>query len=436
MLFFYIILSMMTIALPTLCRTCTHSFQDRPETARCPVCGSVRLLSHPELNELHLAHIDCDSFFATVEKRDNPQLKDKPVVVGGRHRGVVAAACYVARLYGIRSAMPMQQALKLCPDLVIVPPAHDKYKTVGQAVRNLMFEATPLVEPLSIDEAYLDLSGTEALHGGSPARTLVRLIKRIEDEIGITASVGLSYNKSLAKLSSDLDKPRGFAILGRAEAKDYLTDKPVKMIYGVGAAMERTLASDGIATIGQLRHFEKIDLMRAYGAMGARLYHFAHAEDDRPVTPESETKSVSNEITLDANLHSFDALKEVLRPICEKVAQRMQKNDFVGRTVTLKMKTTGFKVLTRSKQLPRPTNLADPLFEMSCSLLEPLCDGRSYRLIGTGFSNLDTANSQPIADSPDLFMLADHQKEQRSAKAIAEIRKKYGGAAIVKGRLL
>ncbi|GGF60356.1 DNA polymerase IV [Terasakiella brassicae] len=425
----------MTKRLPTLCRDCAHSFEDRPDSQRCPKCGSVRLLSHPELNNLYIAHIDCDSFFATVEKRDNPALKDKPVVVGGRHRGVVAAACYIARIYGVRSAMPMMRALKLCPDLVVVPPSKGKYGQVGREVRNLMFEATPMVEPLSIDEAFLDLSGTEALHGGSPARTLVRLIKRIETEIGITASVGLSYNKSLAKLASDLDKPRGFAILGRSEALDYLTDKPVKMIFGVGAAMEKKLASDGIATIGQLRAFEKIDLMRQYGAIGARLYHFCRAEDDRKVTPQSETKSVSNEVTLDENLHSFSDLKRELYPLCQKISERMKKAELAGRTVTLKLKTTGFRNITRSRQLPHPTQSAEELFNCSVDLLEPLCDGRSYRLIGTGFSMLQDSNRvTPVA--PDLFDMAESQKDQRSEKAIEEIRRKYGGNAIVKGRLL
>ncbi|NVK17638.1 MAG: DNA polymerase IV [Methylocystaceae bacterium] len=421
--------------LPTLCRDCAHSFDDRPETQRCPVCGSVRLLSHPELNDLHIAHIDCDSFFATIEKRDNPELKDKPIAVGGRHRGVVAAACYIARIYGVRSAMPMMQALKLCPDLVVVPPSKGKYGEVGREVRNLMFEATPMVEPLSIDEAFLDLSGTEALHGGSPARTLVRLIKRIETEIGVTASVGLSYNKSLAKLASDLDKPRGFAILGRAEAKDYLEDKPVKMIFGVGAAMEKKLASDGIATIGQLRAFEKVDLMRAYGAIGARLYHFCRAEDERPVTPESETKSISNETTLDENLHSYKELSDILYPLCEKIGQRMKKANLAGRTVTLKVKTTGFRNITRSRQLPHPTQSGEVLFKTSCELLEPLCDGRSYRLIGSGFSMLEDADKVTPAP-PDLFELAEQQKDARSEKAIEEIRQKYGGDAIFKGRLL
>jgi len=425
----------MTKRLPTLCRDCAHSFEDRPDSQRCPKCGSVRLLSHPELNSLHIAHIDCDSFFATVEKRDNPALKDKPVVVGGRHRGVVAAACYIARIYGVRSAMPMMRALKLCPDLVVVPPSKGKYGQVGREVRNLMFDVTPMVEPLSIDEAFLDLSGTEALHGGSPARTLVRLIKRIETEIGITASVGLSYNKSLAKLASDLDKPRGFAILGRSEAMDYLTDKPVKMIFGVGAAMEKKLASDGIATIGQLRAFEKIDLMRQYGAIGARLYHFCRAEDDRKVTPESETKSVSNEVTLDENLHSFSDLKQELYPLCQKISERMKKAELAGRTVTLKLKTTGFRNITRSRQLPHPTQSAEELFNCSVDLLEPLCDGRSYRLIGTGFSMLQDSNQvDPVA--PDLFDMAESQKDQRSEKAIEEIRRKYGGNSIVKGRLL
>lgn len=424
------------IFLPTLCRDCAHSFDQKPQSMRCPVCGSTRLLSHPELNQLSIAHIDCDSFFATVEKRDNPALKNKPVAVGGHHRGVVAAACYVARIYGVRSAMPMSRAKKLCPDLVVVPPSKGKYSAVGRQVRELMLETTPMVEPLSVDEAFLDLSGTENLHDGSPARTLVRLIKRIETELSITASVGLSYNKSLAKLASDLDKPRGFAILGRAEAMAYLEDKPVKMIYGVGDAMERRLARDGIATIGQLRAFDKIDLMAEYGSIGATLYHFSRAEDHRRVNPESETKSISNETTLDQDLHTFEDLKQVLEPLSQKISERMQKAKLVGKTVTLKLKTTGFKNITRSRQLPKPTDEWDVLLQTTLDLLRPMCDGRSYRLVGTGFSTL--SDKTVIEDRPvsDLFDLAENQKDRRSEKAIEEIRKKYGGQAIFKGRLL
>ena len=196
-----------------LCRDCLA--ESGPAAKRCLACGSPRLLAHPERDLLSIAHVDCDAFYAAVEKRDDPSLADKPVIIGGRKRGVVSTACYVARTYGVRSAMPMFKALKACPHAVVIKPNMQKYVAAGRAVQKLMLELTPLVEPVSIDEAFLDLSGTERLHHGSPARTLARLAKRIEDELGITVSIGLAPNKFLAKVASDLAKPRGFSIIGR-----------------------------------------------------------------------------------------------------------------------------------------------------------------------------------------------------------------------------
>ncbi|HTO40183.1 MAG TPA: hypothetical protein VL026_04345, partial [Rhizomicrobium sp.] len=192
----------------------------RADAARCGSCGSRRVVAHAELETLSIAHLDCDAFYAAIEKRDNPELRDRPVLVGGTsRRGVVSTACYVARIAGARSAMPMYKALELCPNAVVIKPNFAKYTAASKAMRSMMLELTPLVEPLSLDEAFLDLTGTERLHGQSAARTMARLTKRIENEIGITVSVGLSFNKFLAKLASDLDKPRGFAVIGVGEAK-------------------------------------------------------------------------------------------------------------------------------------------------------------------------------------------------------------------------
>ncbi|HCL48589.1 MAG TPA: DNA polymerase IV, partial [Rhodobiaceae bacterium] len=197
---------------PALCRDCLNSSTLEPHETRCPSCHSPRLIKHDELLQLGVAHLDCDAFYAAVEKRDNPELNDKPVIIGGGRRGVVSTCCYIARIHGVHSAMPMFQATKACPDAVIVKPDMEKYGRVGREVRDLMRELTPLVEPLSIDEAFMDLRGTERLHGGAPAESLMRLVNRIENEIGITVSIGLSHNKFLAKLASDLNKPRGFSI--------------------------------------------------------------------------------------------------------------------------------------------------------------------------------------------------------------------------------
>jgi DNA polymerase-4 len=247
--------------MPGLCRDCLETYPDPAAGAaaqRCPACDSPRLIWHPDLDRLSFAHIDCDAFYASVEKRDRPELRDKPVIVGGGQRGVVSAACYVARLYGVHSAMPMFKALKACPDAVVIRPDMAKYVAVGRTIRERMLALTPMVEPLSIDEAFLDLSGTEALHHGWPARSLARLVKGIEEEMNLTASIGLSYNKFLAKIASDLDKPRGFAVLGYGAAQSFLAEQPVGIIWGVGKSLRATLARDGITLVRHLLPYKEV----------------------------------------------------------------------------------------------------------------------------------------------------------------------------------
>src|SRR5690242_12814402 len=283
------------------------------EAPRCERCGSPRLARHPELYRLHLAHIDCDAFYAAVEKRDNPALKDRPVIVGGGKRGVVSTACYIARIHGVRSAMPMFKALEACPEAVVVPPDMEKYVRVGREVRALMQALTPLVEPLSIDEAFLDLAGTERLHGMPPALVLARFALTVEKELGITVSAGLSYCKFLAKVASDFRKPRGFSVIGEAEAIGFLAEQPVTLIWGVGKAFAATLERDGIRMIAQLQRMERGDLMRRYGVMGDRLYRLSRGEDDRPVDPGGDAKSVSAETTFDTDIGTLADLVPVLR---------------------------------------------------------------------------------------------------------------------------
>ncbi|EFM59530.1 DNA polymerase IV [Brucella sp. BO2] len=411
-----------------LCRDCL-SLQKTQTSRRCHACGSPRLIRHKELYRLSLAHVDCDAFYASVEKRDNPDLRDKPLIVGGGKRGVVSTACYLARIHGVRSAMPMFKALEACPDAVVIKPNMEKYARVGREVRQMMRDLTPLVEPISIDEAFLDLSGTERLHKAPPAVVLARFSKRVENEIGITASIGLSYCKYLAKVASDLEKPRGFSVIGEAEALDFLRDKPVGMIWGVGKAFAAKLESDGIRTIGQLQTMEEAALMKAYGTMGQRLYRLSRGQDSRKVEPDHDMKSVSAETTFNTDLSAADDLVPVLRALSEKVSRRLKAGEIAGRTIVLKLKTQDFKLRTRNRQLGDPTQLADRIFRTGLQLLEKEMDGTRFRLLGIGVSDLSPSDR---ADPPDLV---DIQATKRAVaeSAIDRLRNKFGLNAVETG---
>ena len=417
---------------PSLCRDCFA--WARPATGapadRCRQCGSRRMIAHPELDRLSIAHLDCDAFYASVEQRDDPSLLDRPVIVGGGRRGVVSAACYVARVYGVRSAMPMFKALDACPHAVVIKPNMEKYAAVGAEVRALMRDVTPQVEPLSIDEAFLDLAGTARLHGGPPAETLARLAKRVEDEIGVTVSIGLSYNKFLAKVASDLDKPRGFCVIGADEVERFLADRPVTIIWGVGKALHRTLVADGIRTVGDLQRLEERDLMRRYGSIGQRLARFSHGRDSRAVEPGSVIKSVSSETTFDTDISALDALRPYLWRLSEEVSGRLKRKAIAGQVVTLKLKPADFRLHARQRRLPSPTQLADRIYRTADDLLGGETDGRRFRLIGVGVSDLV---GEAFADPPDLAEPA-LDRRRRVEAAIDAVRAKLGNAAIVKGR--
>ena len=420
----------------TLCRDCQTVSPPRPGASartRCPHCGSPRIISHPELFDLSIAHVDCDAFYATVEKRDRPDLRDRPLIIGGGgRRGVVSTACYIARMSGVRSAMPMFKALEACPEAVVLPPDMAKYSAVGREVRRLMEEMTPLVEPVSIDEAFLDLSGTALLHGAPPAVTLARFAAKVETEVGITISVGLAANKFLAKIASDLDKPRGFAVIGAAEARSFLAERPVSLIWGVGKALEAQLHADGITRIGQLQTMDETDLMRRYGVMGKRLARLSRGEDVRSVSPDRETKSISAEVTFDEDVDDFAKLDKVLRRLSEKVSARAKAAGLGGHTVVLKLKTPDFKTITRNRRLPDPTRLADRIWRTGHDLLQREMNGRRFRLLGIGIIDLTDAD---LCDPPDLV------DEQATRRAKAEgamdlLRAKFGKDAVTVGMLM
>src|SRR5215213_5121973 len=395
--------------MPAFCRDC---FADAAEAPRCGACGSPRLIRHGQLNGLSIAHVDCDAFYATIEKRDDPSLKDKPLIIGGGKRGVVATACYVARTFGIHSAMPMFKARKLCPHATVIAPDMAKYVRVGREVRQLMFELTPQVDPLSIDEAFMDLTGTERLHGMSPARSLARFARRVEADIGITVSIGLSGNKFLAKIASDLDKPRGFAVLGRDEAVSFLAPRPIGFIWGVGKVSAARLQRDGYTTIADLQRADETDLMRRYGVEGRRLWRLSRGIDDRSVNPERETKSVSAETTFGEDIASFQPLEKILWSLSEKVSSRLKSGGLSGTTVQLKLKTAAARIFAAGRDL-----------------LAREIDGTKFRLLGIGVSNMDIAEK---ADGHDLIDL----KAQRSAEAehaVDKVRAKFGKTAMVKG---
>jgi DNA polymerase-4 len=406
------------------CRDCLSDAAD--SALRCRPCGSPRLVRHAELEKLTIAHLDCDAFYATIEKRDDPSLSDKPVIVGGGKRGVVATCCYVARTFGVRSAMPMFEALRRCPNAVVVKPNMAKYVETGRAVRRAMLALTPLVEPLSIDEAFLDLTGTERLHGMSAAKVLARFVREIERELSITISIGLSSNKFLAKIASDLDKPRGFAVLSPSEAPAFLAPRPVGFIYGVGAVSAAKLASDGYRTIADLQGADQHDLMRRYGEEGLRLWRLARGIDDRRVDPERDTKSVSAETTFDRDIAEWRPLEQYLWSLSEKVSGRLKAQGFAGSTVTLKLKTADFKLRTRARSLGAPTQLAARIFEAGRDLLRHEVGTTRYRLIGIGVSQIVEAHG---ADLADLIGAREAQAEH----AVDALRAKFGREAVVKG---
>jgi DNA polymerase-4 len=299
--------------------------------------------------------------------------------------------------------MPMFKATELCPQAVILPPDMAKYKRVSDDIRAIFASVTEIIEPLSLDEAYLDLSEALLGHEEGAAPALADIARRIEDEVGITVSIGLSCNKFLAKLASEMKKPRGFSVIGAAEARRVLAPLPVRKINGVGNAMARHLEADGIDTIGQLQAMSEMQLVTQFGKFGRRLAQFAQGEDDRAVMPSRPTKSISAETTFRRDTGSPAELIAIANRLSDRVAAQLQRQGLGGAVVTLKLKTSGFKLLTRSKRLPHPTQRAAIIAEAAEFLIRKDADGRSFRLIGVGVDDLCPAVE---ADPPGLFDVA------------------------------
>lgn len=415
--------------MPALCRDCLSWF-DRDPGARCPKCARPRMVRHAELGQLSIAHLDCDAFYASVEKNDDPGLADKPVIVGGGQRGVVSTCCYIARIAGVRSAMPMFQALKLCPEAVVLRPRMEVYGAIGRRIRQAMTALTPMVEPLSLDEAFLDLSGTERLLGAPPALAMARLAAAIERDFGLTVSIGLSHNKYLAKTASELDKPRGFAVIGRAETLAFLAPRPVRTIWGVGEALAARLEADGLRTNADLREAAPGDLIARYGRIGKRLAELALGIDNRRVNPNQPVKTVSSETTFETDLREAEPLVGHLWRLSVSTSDRAKAKDIGGAQVQLKLKTGDFRILTRQVHLAQPTNSVEAIFRAVEPLLLREIGRSNFRLMGVGLGALGQVQAGPQAE---LFA-AEGADATRVEVATDQIRARYGKDAIIRGR--
>ncbi len=420
----------MAAGLKALCRDCFWTGAERPVSRRCPSCGSPRLIAHEEMASLSMAHMDCDAFYASVEKRDRPELRDEALIIGGGVRGVVTTCCYIARMSGVRSAMPMFKARKLCPQAVILPPDFAKYRAESRRIMAKMRDLTPLVQPLSLDEAWMDLSGTERLHGAPPAVTLAKLQADIEADVGITVSIGLAPNKFLAKIASDLDKPRGFSVLG-SEAAQVLASKPVGILPGVGPAMVASLESANFRTVGDLARAELKDLAQRFGDNGLRLHRLALGQDSRVVNPDQVRKTISAETTFNIDLKALEDLEDRLWPLCEKVARQLRAEEISGRVASLKLRTPDFKIITRRRTLSVPIQTARTLFDVTRELLRAEPPGRSYRLIGAGLSDF-----APAGSGESDFFAGKETRTLSSEKAVDALRARFGREAVQTGRAL
>jgi DNA polymerase-4 len=411
------------------CRDCFWTGEN--PVRRCPTCGSPRIVAHGELDRLAIAHMDCDAFYASVEKRDRPELRDRPVIVGGGKRGVVTTCCYIARISGVRSAMPMFKALIACPEAVVIKPDFTKYRVESKRILGMAGELTPLIQNLSLDEAWMDLSGTERLHGSAPALTLARLQARIEAETGLTVSIGLAPNKFLAKIASDLDKPRGFSVIGGAEALDFLAPRKVAILPGVGPAMAASLEKAGYRTVGDLARGDPKDLVEHWGAHGLRLAQLAQGRDARAVNPNEERKGISAETTFETDLAALADLEDKLAPLCERVARQARAGGVAGRVVTLKLRTTDFRIVTRRRTVAVPTQTAKTLFAVGRELLAKEATGRPWRLIGIGVAELIEA-----ATAEADFFAGDERRALVEERAVDRLRARFGAEAVTSGRSL
>lgn len=379
-----------------------------------------------------IIHVDMDAFYASVEQRDNPALKGQPVIIGGiGRRGVVSAASYEARRYGVRSAIPMSEARRLCPQGVFLPGDHQKYQRVSQAIRSIFYDFTPLVEPLALDEAFLDVTGMDWLF--DHPLTIARNIKeRIAQELHLSSSAGIAPNKFLAKLASDLKKPDGLVLINPGEEARVLENLPIRRLWGVGEKTAQLLCGMKIETIGQLARTDLKLLEQHLGKWALDAHRLAHGEDDRPVIPESAPKSLGNEITFDEDLTCREDVVTHLLALAEQVGRRLRYSGYCGRTVTVKLRFVPFDTITRSQTLEEPTNLSEVLYETACQILQRTTLRDSVRLVGLTVSNLTAGDG---GGQLSLFS-AGKDKRRAVTQAVDRLKDKYGESIVTKGRLL
>ena len=417
--------------LTNICPNCFLKWESDRFPLQCLQCNSNKIISHKELNNLNIAHLDCDSFYASIEKRDNQKIKDKPVVVGGSERGVVAAACYEARKFGIKSAMPIFKAKQLCPELLTIKPRMNHYLNISKQIRFIMEKVTPIIQPISIDEAFLDLSGTEKLHKCIPVVSMLKIQKEVIQEIGITVSIGLSYNKSMAKLASEQNKPNGFFALGKEEAEKWLEEKPISIIFGLGKSTVKKLNAVNIYLCKDLRTSSIEKIKKILGNNTEKILNISKGIDDRPVISKSDVKSISVETTF-SNKKNIEQIKNELHLLCLKLSLRLKEKNLYGKTLTLKLKTTNFKLITRSISSNNFFQMAHHLYSESEVLLEEeLKKLIDYRLIGIGVSNFVKENNENYE-----LQLEDtkNQKKNKLENALDEINQKIGFNNITVGR--
>jgi DNA polymerase-4 len=382
-----------------------------------------------------ILHIDMDAFYASVEEREQPGLAGRPIIVGGspRGRGVVSAANYAARQYGVHSAMPMARAVRLCPAAVCLPVRMQLYATVSQQIREIFNRYTPLVEPLSLDEAFLDVTESERLFG--PAADIARAIKQaIFDELSLVASVGIAPNKFVAKIASDLDKPDGFVEVKVNEVQAFLDPLPVSRVWGVGKTTGKELERLGISTIRQLRSQSETVLQDRFGKFGSHLWRLANGFDDRPVVSDSEAKSISNETTFDNDIGQRDTLLAWLMELTEQVCWRLRQHELYGRTVQIKLRFPDFSTITRSHTLAEATQQTSQVWQTVVDLFDKAMEKetRPLRLVGVGVSGLGDKAHRPQVQA-DMFEQPGDTRQTQLDDVADAIKSRFGSNGIRRG---
>lgn len=379
-----------------------------------------------------IIHVDMDAFYASVEVRDRPELRGKPILVGGspRGRGVVAAASYEARQFGIHSAMSAVSAQRLCPHAIFIKPRHDYYAQISRQIQEILDRYTPVVEPLALDEAYLDVTASRNLWGNAPK--IGHAIKRdVREELGLVASVGVAPNKFLAKLASDFDKPDGYVVIQPEQVQEFLDPLPISRLWGVGKSTDRILKELGITTIAQLRELTLRTLEGRLGEWGRHFWQLAHGIDNRPVVSDREAKSISHETTFERDISDVDTLKSVLLELTEQVAHRLRGHRRRARTIEIKIRFADFTTITRSKRLIQSTNLTKHLWRTAETLLLQALQNSSLavRLLGMGVSAFNHGSDRQL----ELFQDTAAQKQSKLDSVTDQIQDRFGAGTIHRG---